>query len=461
MNNIYQKIKYFILFIGDIGILYLSLWLTLLIRYQESVSPEKWQQHFLPFTLIFAIWLIIFYISGIYSLQIAKNNTTFYSTLFKALGWCVGIAIAYFYILKPGIAPKTNLFLELIILIVLFVAWRQIFNLLVKIKPWQNNILIIGLSDLTLKLAKEINSKPQLGFKVVAIISDNSQNLHNYSQDSHLIEIINPPHSFAGLVKIKKIKSIITALNPHQNPELVNKLYECIPLKISFWDLPSFVEKFTNRIPVDTIGQIWFLENLKESQKIIFEIVKRFMDILFSIVLLILSLPFLPFIYAIVKLNSPGDFLFTQQRTGKRGKKFLAVKIRTMSKNAEINGPQWAIKNDPRITRSGRFMRKTRIDEIPQLINVLRGEMSFIGPRPERPEFIEKLEKKIPYYNERLLVKPGLTGWAQINFPYGASEKDALEKLQYDLYYIKNRSFILDISILLKTIKTVLSGGGQ
>ncbi|MCG2686643.1 sugar transferase [Candidatus Parcubacteria bacterium] len=459
MNDIYQKIKYLILFIGDLGILYLSLWLTLLIRYQESVSPQRWEQHFLPFSLIFAVWLVVFYISGIYSLQMAKNNVTFYSTLFKTLAWCAGIAMAYFYILKPGIAPKTNLLLELVILIILFVAWRQIFNSLVKIKPWQNNVLIIGLSDFTLDLSQEINSKPQLGFKVVGIVDAEQKNLDK--ANNYGIEIINPPYSFAGLVKIKKIKSIITALNPHQNPELVNKLYECIPLKISFWDLSSFVEKFTGKIPINTIGQVWFLENVQESQKIIFEFIKRVIDIIASIILLIVTLPFLPFIYAVVKLNSPGDFLFIQQRTGRRGKKFMAVKIRTMSQNAEKNGPQWAEKNDNRVTRSGRLFRKTRIDEIPQLINVLRGEMSFIGPRPERPEFIEKLEKKIPYYNERLLVKPGLTGWAQINFPYGASEKDALEKLQYDLYYIKNRSFILDLSIILKTIKTVLSGAGQ
>ncbi len=459
MNDFLQKIKYLILFIGDVGILYLSLWLTLLIRYQQSVSPERWEQHFLPFSLIFATWLIVFYISGIYSLQMAKNNIIFYSTLFKALAWCAGIAMAYFYILKPGIAPKTNLLLELMILIILFVAWRQIFNSLVKIKPWQNNVLIIGLNELTLELAQEINSKPQLGFKVVGIVNAEQKDIHNNKINN--IEILNPPHSFAGLVKIKKIKSIVNALNAHQNLDLVNKLYECVPLKISFWDLPSFVEKFTGRIPVNTIGQIWFLENLKESQKVIFEIIKRVVDILLSIIILSFSLLFLPFIYAAVKLNSPGPFLFMQQRTGKSNRKFMAVKIRTMSKNAEHNGPQWAVKNDPRVTRSGRIMRKMRIDEIPQLINVLRGEMSFIGPRPERPEFIEKLEKKIPYYNERLLVKPGLTGWAQINFPYGASEKDALDKLQYDLYYIKNRSFILDLSIVLKTIKTVLSAGGQ
>lgn len=459
MSDIYQKIKYIILFIGDIGILYFSLWLTLLIRYQESVSPDRWNQHLGPFSLIFAVWLVVFYISGIYSLQMAKNNVIFYTTLFKALAWCAGIAMSYFYILKPGIAPKTNLLLELVILTILFAAWRQIFNLLVKIKPWQNNVLIIGLSDLTLELAQEINSKPQLGFKTVGIVNAEQKDAENDRING--VEILNPPHSFAGLVKIKKIKSIITALNPHQNPELVNKLYECVPLKISFWDLHSFVEKFTGRIPVNTIGQVWFLENVKENQKIVFELIKRVIDIIASLILLILSLPFLPLLYVMVKLNSPGPFLFIQQRIGKNGKKFMAVKIRTMNRNAENNGPQWAVKNDPRVTRSGRLMRKTRIDEIPQLINVLRGEMSFIGPRPERPEFIEKLEKKIPYYNERLLTKPGLTGWAQINFPYGSSEKDALEKLQYDLYYIKNRSLILDISIILKTIKTVLSGGGQ
>jgi len=459
MSDFMTKLKHIILLIGDIGTLYLSLWLTLLIRYRESVTPERWAQHFLPFTLIFFVWLIIFYISGLYSLNIAKNNIAFYSTLLKSLAWCAGVAIAFFYLIKPGIAPKTNLFLELIILSILFSLWRHLFNQLAKIKPFQNNILIIGLNDLTINLAQEINSKPQLGFKVVGIIPQGQKGL--FQQDNLGVEIINPPHSLAGLVKIKKIRTIVTALNPHQNPELVSKLYECLPLKIAFYDLSNFIEKFTGKIPVNSIGQIWFLENLKESQKIIYETVKRIFDIIISFVLLIISIPFLPFLYLLVKLDSPGSFLFTQQRTGRSGKKFLAIKIRTMYKNAEVNGPQWAQKNDPRVTKIGKILRKTRADEIPQLINILRGEMSFVGPRPERPEFIEKLEKKIPYYKERLLIKPGLTGWAQVNFPYGASEADALEKLQYDLYYIKNRSYILDISIILKTIKIVLSGGGQ
>lgn len=458
MSDVATKIKYIILLIGDICVFYFSLWLTLLIRYQGSVMAERWQQHFWPFTFIFAVWLVVFYISGVYNLNIAKNNLSFYSVLVKSMAWCTAVALAFFYLIKPGIAPKTNLVIELLVLLVLFIGWRQIFNLVVKSKPWLNNVLIMGLNEASYNLAREINQQPQMGFKVVGIVCEKYFE-QNFPKSE--VELLNPPHSLAGLVKIKNIKTIITALDPHQNPEIVNKLYECIPLKISFWDLPTFIEKFTGKIQISAIGQVWFLENLKEGQKNIYEIGKRFFDIIISAVLLVISIPFLPILYIAVKLDSQGSFFFMQQRVGWRGKKFMAIKIRTMYKDSEKNGPQWAQKDDPRVTKLGRAMRKTRIDEIPQLVNILRGEMSFIGPRPERPEFIEKLEKKIPYYNERLLVKPGLTGWAQINFPYGASEKDALEKLQYDLYYIKNRSFMLDLSILLKTVKTVLSGGGQ
>ena len=265
--------------------------------------------------------------------------------------------MAFFYVIRPGITPKTNLLLEFALLTILFLAWRQIFNLLVKIKPWQNNVLIIGLNQETLSLAREINDNPQLGLKVVGIINEGGTNMD--LEKILDIEILNPPHSLPGLVKIKKIKTIITALNPHHNPELVNSLYECIPWKIYFFDLPSFIEKFTGKIPVNSIGQIWFLENLKESQKTVYEIGKRSLDLILALIILIVAIPFLPLLYLIVKLNSHGPFLFMQTRTGKLGKKFLAIKIRTMHRNAEVNGPQWATKNDPRVTKSGKFFRKT------------------------------------------------------------------------------------------------------
>jgi len=169
-----------------------------------------------------------------------------------------------------------------------------------------------------------------------------------------------------------------------------------------------------------------------------------------------------PFVAIGIKLSSPGPILFVQKRVGKNGKVFLAMKFRTMYRGSETAGPQWTKKDDPRITPFGHFLRKIKLDEIPQLINILRGEMSYIGPRPEQPEFVADLIKEIPYYNERHLIKPGLTGWAQINFPEGsASREDTLLKLQYDLYYIKNRSLLLDMGVILKTVNIILTGRGR
>jgi len=460
MINTATKIKKTILFIGDIFILYFSLWLTLLLRYNQMVSQERWDQHFLPFTLIFILWLIVFYITNLYDLNLATSKILFLSNFFKSILWCAALAISFFYIFNAGIAPKTNLFLALLIIILLLIAWRYIFNKIIHTKISPSNTLILGASSVIFDLAKIINQKPMLGFKVIVITRDGQLPLPEENLPENL-EIIDQPYNLKEIIINKNITTIITGIDLRQDNKLIAELYNCLEHKIALFDLPTFLEKFTGKIPVNSIGQIWFLENLNEESKSIYQFIKRFIDIILSTTLIILSLPFIPLLYIIIKLNSHGPFLFKQKRTGKNNKTFTAMKIRSMYENAEKNGPQWAIQNDNRVTRSGRFMRKTRIDEIPQLINILRGEMSFIGPRPERPEFIAKLAEKIQFYNQRHLIKPGLTGWAQINFPYGASEQDALEKLQYDLYYIKNRSFFLDLSILLKTIKTVLSGGGQ
>jgi lipopolysaccharide/colanic/teichoic acid biosynthesis glycosyltransferase len=211
---------------------------------------------------------------------------------------------------------------------------------------------------------------------------------------------------------------------------------------------------------VEDVDHWWFIENFSLRHRPLYEAGKRVSDILISITIMAITLPLLPFIALAVK-STPGSLFFKQLRTGRHGRTFLAMKFRSMVSNAEANGPQWSSHNDPRITRAGRFLRATRLDEIPQLVNILRGDMSFVGPRPERPEFVNRLQEQIPFYQERHLVKPGLTGWAQINYPYGDSAEDALEKLRYDLYYIKNRSLMLDVSTVLKTINTVLRGLGR
>ena len=457
MLNIISRLKRLILVAGDVIILYFSLWLTLFIRYQKTVSAELWHKHLLPFTIIFTLWIIIFFINKLYDLRLAKNNLAFYAVWFNTLIWCSLIGFLFFYITTTGISPKTIMVLDVIIFGILFLLWRRLFNGMIIYSKFLENAIIVGLSKNTLELARDINSKPQMGLKVTGIMWPKT----TPGEIDEQIEIISDPKRLKNFLRQKKIKMIIMDEGARHYPQLINELYKSLNLQMTILDLPTFAEKFTGKVLIDTIGQMWFLENIKENNKQFYEIIKRLMDIIISSILLIVSIPFLPFIYLIIRLTSRGPGFFMQQRTGKNGKKFMAVKFRTMYQNAEVNGPQWAQVNDPRVTKLGKWLRKSRIDEIPQLINVLRGEMSFIGPRPERPEFIERLKQNIPFYETRLLIKPGLTGWAQINFPYGASEEDALEKLQYDLYYIKNRSFVLDLSILLKTIKTVLSGGGQ
>ena len=232
--------------------------------------------------------------------------------------------------------------------------------------------------------------------------------------------------------------------------------------KIIFLILASFYELLTGRIPLGAINQIWFLENLSEGTKRGYEIVKRSGDIIFAIVIGVISLILYPFAILAVKISSPGPIFYRQKRVGQLGKVFEIVKFRTMRKDAEKDtGAIWTTENDPRITKVGNFLRKTRLDEVPQVWNILKGEMSFVGPRAERPEFHDLLRKNVPFYEERYLIKPGLSGWAQINFHYGSSVQDAAEKLKYDLYYIKNRSLLLDLGIILKTVRIAFKQAGR
>jgi sugar transferase (PEP-CTERM system associated) len=230
---------------------------------------------------------------------------------------------------------------------------------------------------------------------------------------------------------------------------------------VEILDSPSFYEELTGKLLIEGIQPSWFIYSSGFKFSSLKRAIKRALDILFSLIGLLLVLPFLPIVALLIKWSSPGPVLFKQKRVGERGCEFTLIKFRTMCDDAERDtGPVWASENDPRITKLGYWLRKTRIDEIPQLYNVLKGEMSFVGPRPERKEFVEKLSESIPYYGKRHFVKPGVTGWAQVRYPYGASDDDALEKLRYDLYYIKNYSLTLDIMILLETVKVVLFGRG-
>ncbi len=453
MNILIGKIKKTLLLAGDIAVFYLVLFFMLLIRYGSSWR-EQWSYHFLSFTIIYFFTLAVFYIIGLYEMTLARNNLYFFITLAKALAINAAIAIGLFYFVPYfGIAPKTNLFINLLLLAVFFIGWRQLFNCFIKTQTLLNNILMLGQSQETKELIQYIKDNPQLGYRI---------------KKTAEVENVKILYDLIEMLVQEKIQVVVTTINPYKDANLVRNLYQCIPLKITVVDLPTFYEKITGKIPVSAIEEIWFLQNLMAERKTFFEETKRIIDIFFLLLVTIPALILIPLIALIIKLDSPGPIFFRQKRVGRDNRIFELVKFRSMfaltpDGSAEKSGAQWAKENDKRITRIGAFLRKMRLDELPQLWNILKGDISFVGPRPERPEFAfsNELLSQIPFYQIRHTIKPGLTGWAQIKYPYGASIADTLQKLQYDLYYIKNRSFILDLAIILKTIKIILSGGGR
>ena len=421
--------KNLVLFLGDILLFYLALWLTLIIR------GPSFQELVLPFSLIFLTWLIVFYIAGLYDLDTNQDRLEFYSTLWKGttVNGLIAIAIFYVGIGYLGVTPRAILIIYIVVFTALFILWRSLFRSFLKKFP--ENILIIGLT----KQAKELNEtlKDNTRYKVQAIVDKG--------------------FDFKKLILEKNIDLVLLSTNPHLSPAVTSDLFECLPLK--FTDLPSFYEQAFKKIPITNISRVWFLDNF--SQKRMYEFTKRIIDVAIGSFVLIITLPFWFLIALAIKWDSAGTVFYKQARIGKNEKEFTIWKFRTMVNNAEKNGAVWSTRNDSRITGVGKFLRDTRLDELPQLLNIISGSMALIGPRPERPEFVKTLKKEIPFYETRHLAKPGLSGWAQIMFRYGNSIQDSEEKLRYDLFYIKNCSLALDLGIVLRTIRIVLSKSGK
>ncbi len=453
--------KRFLLFISDLAILFGSLLLTLYLRYGQTFS-EKLEFHFAPFSIIFIVWLIIFYIANLYEPATLRNNIYFYSSLLQAVLISSVISIAFFY-LSPffSITPKTNLVIFAAIFTGLEFAARYGFNSVFE-KKFKKSLLIVGLSKQAFELAQFIKNSPQLGYELKYVI-DLTPNQPDESEEKFkTFGIIQGLNNLEKQIKNEKIDVIVISPEAYQNPETINIFYKSLEQKISFFNLASFYERLTGKVPLGAINQIWFLENLSEGKKKGYELTKRVFDTIFAVIIGIISLTLYPIIALIIKTSSTGPIFYKQKRFGQSSRTFDIIKCRTIRRDAEKDtGATWTIENDPRITKVGNFLRKTRLDELPQVWNILKGEMSFVGPRAERPEFHETLQKNVPFYDERYLIKPGLTGWAQINFHYGSSVDDAAEKLKYDLYYIKNRSLLLDLGIILKTVRIALRQAGR
>ncbi len=372
-----------------------------------------------------------------------------------------------FYLLTPFFTPFLPenrlqiLFFFLAILVPLLI-WRGCYIFFISRPRFFKNILLIG-DQYEIYIMAEAIKETTSTFNIVGYINSN---VNEQQGDSFLNDLAEfEGYNLADIVKANAVSEIIVASNESEEmaknlfEDLIHLLEQGMPIR----EYTQVYEELTSRVPVQYIGKDFYryFPFSRSNQNKLYLFFHRLMDIVLSLLGLSVSLLLLPIILVGNLLGNRGPLVYTQQRVGKNGKPFNIFKFRSMVVDAERDGVKWAEEKDPRITKFGRFLRKSRFDEIPQFINVLKGEMSIIGPRPERPEFVRELSKELPFYETRHIVKPGVTGWAQVNSDYGASQEDSLHKLQYDLYYIKHRSFFLDVSIIVKTLSTVLFYRGR
>ncbi len=442
-----KRLKIFLLTLSDILVFYAALILTLIIRYlliepDYIVFKNSFPLHFIPFSIIFALWLIVFWVAGLYEITKLRNEELFYKTLITAFFANAALAVSFFYFIPYFIiTPKVNMFVDLAITLAIIYFWRQYFNRWAG-KAFKINLVFLGASQEIMELKEFLSNNPQLGYRVVGILApDNVAELENLWQD-------------------KKFSLIVSAEQFDHSRKLAFSLFQYFKRGVTISGFDKFYENITGRVPISIIREIWFLENIAEIERGFHETIKRILDVIGSIVLGAITLALLPFVVLAIEISYPGAIFYRQQRVGKNGRIFTLTKFRSLANNKsdrEMRKPY-----EEEMTFVGKFLRKTHIDEFPQAWNILLGQMSFIGPRSEKPELVEKLSEEIPFYEMRHLVKPGASGWAQLHNPNaGPTFKETLEKLQYDLYYIKNRSIFLDLSIIFKTIKLLISGAGK
>lgn len=425
----------------------------------------SYEQGFLKIVIVAAVFITCMYYFDLYDSSVLSNRREVLSRMIQVPGtMCILLAILY-YLYPPLKLGRGIILIGLVFVVVFLTLWRGLFLALNGRPQFAERTMIFGDEPSASRLLRELKSRPELGLRVVGRILPSDNGSYELSWEHPIgtatSEGLITHEDFPAAIDLQKVHRIIVALDDRRGRLPVELLLSMKSRGVQIQDGIEFYEQVTGKIPIESLrlGALLFSSGFHISRFL--EIYKRLASIAVSIVGLVLSLPLFPLVVLAIKLTSPGHLLYKQKRVGKNDKIFYCYKFRTMRADAEADtGPTWAGDDDPRITSVGRFLRTTRLDEIPQLWNVLKGDMSLVGPRPERPEFIGWLKQEIPYYSLRHAVRPGITGWAQIRYKYGNSVEDAKEKLRYDLFYIKNTAPGLDALILLQTIKTILLGRG-
>jgi len=403
-----------------------------------------------------AVFELCFYYNDLYDLTVVHSRSELLTRVMRAAG-TGAIALGILSIVVPAVSVGHGIFVtSLWLLLIAIPLWRMAFDGLTRDRRLEQRVLIVGTGPIARLVARQINAQHDFGYHIVGCVTESS----DADTDGLDMPLLGTAADVSLLVLRHQIDRVVVSLSDRRGHLPIKELLRAKLSGVRIEDAATTYERISGKILTDGLAPSWliFSDGFQASRGT--RVVKRFVDIVLAAIGLVVAAPLMLLTAIAVWLDSPGPVLYRQVRVGENDRLFTLCKFRSMRRDAERGKPIWATNNDNRVTRVGRVIRLTRLDELPQLLNVLRGDMSFVGPRPERPYFVQRLAADIPFYAERHAVKPGITGWAQVKYGYGSSVEDAMEKLRYDLYYIKHLSIGFDLTIVIDTVKVILCARG-
>jgi sugar transferase (PEP-CTERM system associated) len=447
--NRYVSTRSLTVFGGELLLIFGSVALAAAVQHNAVLDQNLWK-----IALVTVVCQLCLYYNDFYDLTLVHSNRELIVRLLQAAG-AASIFLAALYFVLPALMIGNGIFVSALgVFLLAILGWRLAFNYISGSMKLQERVLFVGTGETARRVARQILDQHEFAYRIIGFIDDDASRVGE--------RIVNPaivgtPADIERLCAEHHIDRIVVGLSNRRGKLPVEELLRAKLAGIRVEDATTTYERVTGKILIDDLRPSWliFSDGFRVSRST--RLMKRTIDLALSMVLAVLALPFMLLTALLVLIEDGRPILYQQERVGENGRTFVLSKFRSMKKDAEKGGkPIWAKDGDDRVTRIGRFIRKTRLDELPQIYNVVRGDMSFVGPRPERPFFVEQLAKEIPFYQQRHTVKPGLTGWAQVKYRYGSSLEDATEKLRYDLYYIKHLSVFFDLTIVFDTVKVVL-----
>jgi sugar transferase (PEP-CTERM system associated) len=450
------------LLLADAAIIYGAVILALYLRLGESGAEYQLNGNngWLKISLATSVCALILYFYDLYDFTVMTNRRELMLRLVQAIGIAWAFLALIFYFVPPLLIGRGVSVISVPLVLVLLLTWRVMIHYLMGHPEIGEKILVVGTGQSAKDTAEAVLERRDAGYRIVGFVTENGVQPHSKISD---VEVLGTTEQLEEIVKSEKVDRIVIAVRERRGTFPTETLLKMsLAGFVNIEECTSFFERVTGQVHVDMLRPSWLIFDGRGRETRLSSVARELVHRGMALVGLILSLPISIVTAILIKLESKGPIFYRQERVGGHGRVFKVIKFRSMRTDAEKDGlPIWATAADDRTTRVGRVIRKIRVDEIPQFWNIIKGEMSFVGPRPERPHFVEQLANEIPFYEHRHLTAPGLTGWAQIKYPYGASVEDARQKLQYDLYYIKNQSLALDLVIMLETIKTVLFRKGS